>query len=278
MSRHGTAAPTARMLTASTAASASQLTSASPVARAQVDGGMRSAPNRSAQARRASIGSVAGHRSRRAPSLSACVRYVLQGGPQPRPPRGDPDQRRHDDGQRDAGNGDHQGQRAAGREAAADQQEHPGDGGDHPARQQRPAGEQGAGAEPGEAAEEVGGGQPGAGQRNGNRHRVGRVDRGEHRSSGGPDATTGEQQAEHRGERGHRRRLEQDADREQGPVQTGQHRERSGQPGPLGRRRPRHDRDGDDRDASRHRPPGPCRATDQVALDHRRCPFLVSFG
>ncbi len=278
MSRHGTTAPTARMLTASTAASASQLTSESPVARAQVDGGNaeRAEPFCPGPQSQHRVGGRPPQQARA--ELERLRQVLLQGGPQPRPPRGDPDQRRHDDGQRDAGNGDHQGQRAAGREAAAEQHKHPGDGGDHPARQQRPAREQGAGAEPGEAAEEVGGGQPGARQRNGNRHRVGCVDRGEHRSSGGPDATTGEQEAEHRGERGHRRRLEQDADRKQGPVQTGEHRERSGQPGPLGRRRPRHDRDGDDRDASRHRPPGPYRATDQVALDHRRCPFLVSFG
>jgi hypothetical protein len=63
------------MLTASTPASASQLTSASAVARAQLDGGTRRAPNRSAQARRASLGSVAGHLSSLAPRLSACVRY-----------------------------------------------------------------------------------------------------------------------------------------------------------------------------------------------------------
>jgi hypothetical protein len=64
------AAPVARMLTARTAASASQLARARPVAVIQPDGGSRSEPSRCAQARMVWSGSAAGRRSIRDPRRS----------------------------------------------------------------------------------------------------------------------------------------------------------------------------------------------------------------
>jgi hypothetical protein len=136
---------------------------------------------------------------------------------------------------------------------ATDRQDNdPRDGGDHAASQQRPAGSHGAGAEPGEAAEEVGRGQARAGERDGDGHSVRGVDSGQHLGPPRPRPAGRQEPAEHAGEGGYRDDLERDADREPHPAQMGQHLERPGHVGVLGRGRDRQESHGRDGGTSRN--------------------------
>ena len=138
------------------------------------------------------------------------------------------------DGEHAAGNGDRRDQDVPGRQPAANHDEGRGRRGDHPAGQQRPAGQRRVGALPGEAAEGEGRGQLGSGQRNRDRQGVGRIGGGQHGPEAHAGAAGGEQPAQHDREGGHGRRFERDGGRYPEPVQMTQHRERRGHRGPLG--------------------------------------------
>ena len=192
--------------------------------------------------------------------------WPLERAAQPRPPRSRSRHHESGYGEHAAGNGDRRDQDVPGRQRAADHDQGRRSRGDHPAGQQRPAGQRGVRALPGEAAERERGGQGGSGQRNRDRHRVGRVGGGQHRPDTHAGAACREQPAQHDREGGHGRRLEQHGGRNPPPVQMTKQRERRGQRGPPGDRgnpggRQRRNRDDGGRDAGHLLTPRPLRGS-----------------
>jgi hypothetical protein len=150
------------------------------------------------------------------------------------PARGgrDPDEDRC--GQHAARDRDGREQDFPGRQPGAGRDERRSRRRDHPAGQQRPAGEGGVRALPGESAVGEGRGQLGSGQRNRDRHRVGRVGGGQHGPDTDAGATRREQAPLHDREGGHGRRFEQDGGQDPGPPHSAQQGERRRHDGPLG--------------------------------------------
>ena len=152
--------------------------------------------------------------------------WPLERAAQPRAAHGR--DRRDEDGYREhaAEHGDRCDRHVPRRQAATDHDEGRRGRGDHPAGQQRPAGQRGIRALPGEAAEGEGRGQGGSGQRNRDRHRVGRIGGGQHRPDAHADAAGREQPAQHDREGGHGRGFKTDGGRDPEPVQMSEHRKR----------------------------------------------------